>query len=411
VTFSPLRPALRLDNHAYSPTALRLIAVAAARLHSAADAAFALGLAGIDISCRHVQRLALELGTELAAQRDRQVARRGRRELPVRVASTPEVVAIEVDGGRLRTRAEGCGPGVHEGQNKEDKIACLVTLNGPVHDADPQPQPPEKFLQPRRVQRLVRQMQGLAGDKPQEEAEEEDTPTPRAGPGPEPSGPRKHVRTCVASMAESRSFGPMVAAEAQERDFYRATRRAFLGDGAGYNWTIHHGYFADFEPIVDFLHVLCYVYLAAWAVGDDEARRWSIYVRWLQGCWQGRVKEVIEELRGWQGRIGEPAEGQELEAKDPRRLVAEALSYLGNNQGRMDYPRYRRQGLPITSSLVESLVGQFNARVKSPQKYWNRSGGAEAILQLRACVLSEDDRLERFFAQRPGNPYRRRQAA
>jgi len=40
-------------------------------------------------------------------------------------------------------------------------------------------------------------------------------------------------------------------------------------------------------------------------------------------------------------------------------LVAEALSYLSNNQSRMDYPRYRRQGLPITSSLAESLVGDF----------------------------------------------------
>ena len=77
----------------------------------------------------------------------------------------------------------------------------------------------------------------------------------------------------------------------------------------------------------------------------------------------------------------------------------------------MDYPRYRKAGLPITSSLAESLVGEFNARVKSRQKYWNRPKGAEAILQLRAAVLSEDDRLERYFAQRPGNPYRRRQAA
>ena len=77
----------------------------------------------------------------------------------------------------------------------------------------------------------------------------------------------------------------------------------------------------------------------------------------------------------------------------------------------MDYPRYRQAGLPITSSLAESLVGEFNARVKSRQQYWNRPGGAEAILQLRAAVLSEDERLERYFAQRPGNPYRRRRAA
>ena len=100
-----------------------------------------------------------------------------------------------------------------------------------------------------------------------------------------------------------------------------------------------------------------------------------------------------------------------MEAKDPRRLVAEALNYLRNNPSRMDYPRYRKQGLPRTSSLAESLVGKFNARVKSKQTYGDRPEGAEAIQQLRAAVLSEDERLERYFAQRPGNPYRRRQAA
>src|SRR5689334_14689142 len=30
----------------------------------------------------------------------------------------------------------------------------------------------------------------------------------------------------------------------------------------------------------------------------------------------------------------------------------------------------------LTSSLAESLVGEFNARVKSRQKYWNRPEGA-----------------------------------
>jgi hypothetical protein len=37
--------------------------------------------------------------------------------------------------------------------------------------------------------------------------------------------------------------------------------------------------------------------------------------------------------------------------------------------------------------------------------------GAEAILQVRAAMLSEDQRLERYFAERPGNPYRRRRRA
>ena len=104
----------------------------------------------------------------------------------------------------------------------------------------------------------------------------------------------------------------------------------------------------------------------------------------------------------------EPPDGEESDETDPRALVWDASRYLSNNQTRMDYPRYRRAGLPITSSLAESLVGQFNARVKSKQQYWARDEGAEPILQLRAAILSEDGRLERHFAQRPGNPYRRR---
>jgi hypothetical protein len=417
-TFSPLRPALGLDGHGYSPTVLFLIAKAAGRLPSAEAAAFALELADIKISSRHVQRVAARIGTELIRQRDRRVEQRRRRELPARVAAAPEVVVAEVDGGHLRTREAGKGPGVHDKQNKEDKVACLVSLRSQVHDRDPQPEPPESFLEPRRVQRLVQQMKGQAGDTPQEEAKQEDPSTldeTPPVPGQRPGAPVKLVRTCVASMADCRQFGPMMAAEAQERGFFQAKRRAFVADGAAYNWGIQRGYFADFEPIVDLLHVLCYLYLAGWAVGRDEEQRWQSYVGWLRACWGGRVAEVIQELRGWQARLkerlGEPPESGELEAKDPRRLVAEALSYLSNNQSRMDYPRYRRQGLPITSSLAESLVGDFNARLKSKQKYWNRPVGAEAILQLRAAVLSEDERLERHFARRPGNPYRRRQAA
>jgi hypothetical protein len=355
-----------------------------------------------------VQHLTELVGAELAAARDEQAAARWRRQLPPRVAEPPAVAVVEVDGGRLRTRAAGCGPGVHQAEPKEDKVACLVSLRSDTHAHDPQPEPPPSFLEPRRVQRLVRQIKGLPGEQPTAEAAGDTTP---AAEPTYPAAPRRLLRTCVASLRDSRSFGPLVAAEAQGRDFYRAGRRAFVADGQAYNWSIQQGYFADFEPIVDFLHLLCYLYRAAWAAGAQEADRWARYVGWLRGCWQGRAAEVLGELLGEQGRLGEPPEGQELGAFDPRRLVAEAVSYLRNNAGRMDYPRYRRQGLPVTSSLVESLVGEFNARVKGPGTFWNRPAGAEAILQVRAAVLSEDDRLARHFAQRPGSPYRRRKKA
>ena len=380
-----------------------------------------MGLTGLSISPRHVQQLTAEVGADLARQRDAQALQRRRRQLQPRVDQTPAAVVVEIDGGRLRTRAPGEGRGVHQAENKEDKIACLATLQSAAHGHDPQPQPPASFLQPRRVQRLVQQMAGQAGEPSRDGPAAAGQPAPRgsgAGVEPpsgrdiedEPWAPKRRMRTCVASMAESRSFGPIVAGEAQARDFYAADRRAFVADGLAYNWSIQEGYFPDFEPIVDLLHVLCYLYKAAYGLGADEASRWSLYESWLRRCWQGRVAEVIAELTGHQHQVGRPPPGEELPASDVRRVVAEGLSYLSSNAARMDYPRYRRLGLPTTSSLVESLVGDVNGRVKSKQKYWNRPSGAEVILQVRAAYLSEDGRLHRYFAQRPGNPYRRRVA-
>jgi hypothetical protein len=408
---------LRLDGHGYSTALLHKIVTAGARLHSFADAAFALSLSGLSISARHVQQLTQEVGADLAHARDARAQQRRRRRLSPRVATTPEVVAVEVDGGRLRTRAADSGCGVHAAENKENKIACLVTLTRVAHAADPQPEPPPSFVQPRRIQRLVQQMAGqasepLGGAAPPPvlaEAEEAAAAPPAAvlDAEAEPWSPRRLVRTCVASMVASRSFGPLMAAEAQSRDFYAASRRAFVADGQAYNWSIQRGYFPDFVPIVDLLHVVCYLFKAAQAV-EAEAERWPLYLRWLRCCWQGQAAAVVAHMERYQERMGRPPPGEQLATTEPRRLLAEALSYLRNNAKRMDYPRYRQEGLPTTSSLVESLVGEFNARVKGKQKFWNRPSGAEAMLQVRAALLSEDGRLERYFTERPGSPYRRR---
>jgi hypothetical protein len=269
---------LRRDNRGSSPAVLQRTAEAAARLPSFPDAAFALRLAGIEISPRHVGRIAAEIGNELACPRDAKGSQRRRRQLPPPAAAPPEVVAVAVEGGRLRTRQPGCGPGVPQPPSQEAKIACPVNLPSAGSAQDPQPEPPASFVQPRRVPRLVQQMKGRAGGPPPEEAEVEEllATAPAAEHERRTPSAKDRVRTWVASRADSHAFGPMVAAEAQERDFDRARRRAFLGGGAASNWSIRQGYFADFEPITGFLHVLCYVYLAAGAVGSRAAQRWSL---------------------------------------------------------------------------------------------------------------------------------------
>jgi len=82
--------------------------------------------------------------------------------------------------------------------------------------------------------------------------------------------------------------------------------------------------------------------------------------------------------------------------------------YLVNNAPRMDYARYRRLGLPVTSSLVETLIKQFNSRVKGTEKFGTLES-AESILQVRAALLSEDERLDKHMETRPCLPFRRYQ--
>ncbi|HEX4613543.1 MAG TPA: DUF1016 N-terminal domain-containing protein [Urbifossiella sp.] len=173
-------------------------------------------------------------------------------------------------------------------------------------------------------------------------------------------------------------------------------------DGRAYNGSIWQGYFADVGPIVDGPHVVCDRYSAARAAGADESSGGAQGVAWA--CRGGRVAEVRVELEAWPARVGLPPPGEPVTAedrRDVRRVVAAAIRYSHHNRGRMDDPRYRREGLPTTRRRVESLVGPFNARVKAKNTYRTDPAGAETLLQLRAAVLREDDRLDRFLADRP----------
>jgi hypothetical protein len=131
----------------------------------------------------------------------------------------------------------------------------------------------------------------------------------------------------------------------------------------------------------------------------------------MTACWQGRVSRVIAELHDWQTRLGLPE--KTTPDNDPRQIVATTLTYLTNNEPRMNYPQYRRDGLPITSCLVESLIKEINHRVKGTDQFWNRPAATEgeSILQVIASLLSEGDPLTKHVLSRPGSLYYRRRTA
>ena len=274
--------------------------------------------AEVAISGRQVGRIAHEVGEQLQQDRDRRVDEFQNQQATPEVPVVPRLAVIYVDGGRVQTRSEepGKGPGVHDAAWREDKVANLVTMTTATHDADPHPELPECFTKKQEVVELV---QGIAGQGSLADVVEgcdKDPPVltafvPQdAGPSgqrlattdasaskPNRSWPPEPlVRTCQATLGSSDEFGPMVAAEAQRRNFFAAQLRGFLGDGSSWIWTLVRTYFPTFEPIVDFVHVLTYVYLVAKAVGGSAPVIWNRYLAWATACWQGQVATLLEEL-------------------------------------------------------------------------------------------------------------------
>ena len=351
--FFPLRPSLRLGSHDFSPKILGKIVRATARSTSFDAAAESLGdEAEVDISSRQAGRIAHEIGGELLHDRDRRVEQFQKKQATPESSLVPRLAAVFVDGGRIRTRSEepGQGSGVHNPAWREDKIAGFVTMSTKSHDHDPHPELPQCFAQKQAVVELVQGIAGQGALADVIEAGGEDPPVltvfEPVADKPKPDWqPEPLVRTCQATLASSDEFGPIVAAEAQRRNFFAAQSRAFLGDGGGWIWTLQRTYFPTFEPIVDFVHALTYVYLAAKAVGGSATTVWERYLGWATACWQGRVASVLEELRAIREGMPPPENPEGVKPTDPYEVIRKTIVYLTNNEARLGYPRYRRAGL------------------------------------------------------------------
>lgn len=372
-------------------------------------------LAEVEVSAKQVERVCKRIGAERVDERNEAVEAfqalplTERKATPVGV-QTPELAVVGCDGGRLqildrsgaKVEAEEANAAVDGGRSKhwrEDKIGVLQTMKSVVSASDPCPEIPECFVDPTRILKLARELKKQS--LPSEDAVQE-TAEPEVGVETltenrvEWEPPEVLEKRFIGSRVRWPDFGPILAMMAWTWGFFGATRKAFLGDGSDNNWTIWRNYFSSFVPILDFIHALSYVFAAAMA-GRKFAEGWSIYEQWIRWVWSGDVAQAIAALAQRQLELGTPQEDDG--ETSPRHVVAQALTYLQNHQSQMKYAEYRQQGLPITSSYVESAVKQFNQRVKGTEKFWSEQG-AEAILQLRADHLSDDEPLKIFWQTR-----------
>ncbi len=405
-----------IDRSRYSPSLQHKIVYAGISHGSFEQGKQALReLAEVEVSTKQVERLTQQIGSERVAERDQAVAAfaalpLAEKHQPPAEVSSPKVAVVMVDGGRLQIRERGrvtaaeddesVPPGRERGRHwREDKAAVLLTIASEVAASDPCPQIPETFVDPTRILKLAREihqvpagLDGVAEPEPEQTAADEAAPI-------DYQAPVVRTRRVVASRRRWPDFAPLVAQAARTAGLLGASRQAFVADGSDNNWAIQRRFFGSWTAIIDFIHVLSYVFAAATA-GRKFAEGWPVYVRWITWLWQGQAESIIAELAGRQLQLGapEPDDGE----THPRRLVAEALTYLQNHKDKMRYDTYRCHGLPITSSHMESLMKQINQRVKGTEKFWCEEG-AEAILQLRADILSEDHPLGAFWERRQAN--------
>lgn len=374
--------------------------VATAHTPSYAIGAKVLDVVGdVSISSRGLNKQSVKIGTELVEARDARTEKYFGQPLPKRretQPATPIPLAVaSCDGGRMQTRLAGGGQGVHNPAWRETKNALFLRMNGRSFDIDPHTELPGCFTDRARMKQLLCGVESETDSEDPLERQPEKTP-----PNVKEWRPEKVFRTGLSSLCDSNAFGRMMEAEADSRGFYRAEKRAYVSDGLPYNWTIQQRHFPTFTPILDFVHPLERVYESARSVTSDEPARWDLFVRRAGLIWQGKVEQVLVELRADQEAIGLPP--QDCEEKDPRKVVAETIHYFEANASRMRYPQYRLEGLPVTSAHMESYVKEVNYRVKGTSKFFDDGASGEAILEIRSQALCDDDRLERHLADRPG---------
>ena len=213
---------------------------------------------------------------------------------------------------------------------------------------------------------------------------------PEGGTGTKKKPPRAQNRWYACDITAGRDVTVgKVFAEADRRDPDHARTWIALVDGDNHQLGLFQAAAAargiTLAVLIDFIHVLEYLWKAAWcfhALRDPAMEDWVI----AQGTdiLHGRVTEVIARIARLAG--DHPPEPGSEHAKNIRKT----LSYLQNKQAFMDYPRALAQGWPIATGVIEGACRHLvQDRMGITGARWGLDG-AQAMLWLRAIAASGD---------------------
>jgi hypothetical protein len=212
----------------------------------------------------------------------------------------------------------------------------------------------------------------------------------RREPGSAPAAPRAVNRwyACDITAGRDVTIGKIFD-EADRRDPDHRRTWIALVDGDIYQLGLIRGQAAargvTLVILVDFIHVLEYLWKAAWcfhAPRDPATEQWVTD----QGTdiLAGRVTEVIARIR--QLAAAHPPRPGGEHAK----IIRKTLHYLQAKQPYLDYPAALASGWPIATGVIEGACRHLvNDRMGITGARWGLEG-AQAILWLRALHASGD---------------------
>jgi hypothetical protein len=365
-SLSPLDASLNLPEELHSHGLRRLAAIEAAR-------------GSFDATVEAIER---NTGTRLAKRQAEELVERAaqdfdefydRPESAEAAASEKDLLVLSLDGKGIvmrredlreatRKAAEGAqhklGRRLSKGEKRDRKRMATVAA---VYDLTPQARRPEDVL---------------AELRPVRDAS---TPRPRAR--------NKRVWASVEKSAEA--VTGEVFEEARRRDPECRRRWVVLVDGDRHQIARvraeakRRGMSKEVTLVVDFIHVLEYLWDAAWcffAEGDKKAEEWVSERAFA--ILQGRSSEVAGGIRRSATRRGLLPE--------KRKGADHCADYLIAKRSMLHYHRYLRDGLPIATGVIEGACRHLIVdRLDITGARWSVRG-AEAILRLRSLRSSGD---------------------
>jgi len=159
---------------------------------------------------------------------------------------------------------------------------------------------------------------------------------------------------------------------AVQHDLPTARNRSVVADGALWIWNVAEDVCPDGQQVVDWFHAVEHLPDAAKALYPDESDLQQRHT-WLKThknhLYMGRIHKIIRGLH--------------------KRGVPNLATYFERHQRRMQYLKFREDGLPIGSGTVESGVKQFKQRLCGTGMRWNNNN-ANRMIVIRATILSNE---------------------